>query len=80
MNGFEYEVVGNCLNSGKDFVAPIAWHGKNRIPGKPGGRGPEYERKDRPIYTTCTCCPEQVTHTWIDERDKKARRRPRVER
>jgi hypothetical protein len=76
-NGFEYEVVESCLNSGRDFLSPIAWHGKNRIPGKQGGGGPEFERKDRPIYTTCACCPEQVSNEWIEERNKKNRKRGR---
>lgn len=82
MNGFEYVVVDSCLNSGKEYVAPLAWSGKTRIPGKPGGNGPSYERKDRPIYSTCSCCPAQVSNEWIDERNKKNRnrRKNRVER
>ncbi len=77
MNGDVYEEVDTCHSTGKPYMAPIAWHGKNRIPGKPGGRGPEYERKDRPISSTCSCCPEQVTMQYIDERNKKNRKRSR---
>lgn len=71
MNGFPYEVIDSCMNSGKDYLAPISWFGNARLPGKPGGGKPEYERMDRPIYSTCSCCPERVTYEWIDERKKK---------
>lgn len=50
MTGYEYEVVGKCPNTGKPFLAPIAWALVYHIAG--GG----LISRPRPIYPTCGCC------------------------
>jgi hypothetical protein len=70
-NGYEYTIVGQCPNTGKPYLSPIAWVGLSRGPG-----GKSWEEKDAPQYSTCQCCPEKITGDFLSKKaDRKLKER-----